>query len=105
MPLIPFTATIIYICALFLIPPANAQMGIPPGVACRPDRQGAVDKLEKDYNEKQIGVGQINDTTIMEFFASPEGSFTILSTELSGRTCIITVGQNLDLQALEDKGI
>lgn len=51
------------------------------------------DALEKKYQEVSIAKGVAGQgRLIIELFASPKGSFTILAIETSGHTCVIAAG-------------
>lgn len=72
---------------LFLSGAANAQ----EGQSCA-SRSVVVDHLSDTFKEVQAARGKVNDTTIMELFVSPDGSWTIINTNSQGRSCIAQGG-------------
>jgi len=64
---------------------------------CAPDRKPVIDLLHNKYNEVPVVRGLANNNTMLEVFASPEGSWTILVTRSDGVTCAMASGQNLEI--------
>jgi len=60
--------------------------------SCAPHRT-AIDKLAKMFDEKVVGLGK-NQKSVIEFYVSSAGSWTILVTLTNGMSCIDTAGQN-----------
>lgn len=61
---------------------------------CAP-REAVVERLKDKYAESFIGGGLQNADTLVEIWTSQTtGSFTILLTQPSGMTCIVSTGQN-----------
>ena len=61
---------------------------------CAP-RDAVVEKLQEKYAESFIGGGLQNSDTLVEIWTSEKsGSFTILVTQASGISCIVSTGQN-----------
>jgi hypothetical protein len=59
------------------------------------------DVLKKSYKEERIGFGIVNETTVLLFYASPEGkTFSVLSLNPQGIACPIAGGTDLDLEAV-----
>jgi hypothetical protein len=59
------------------------------------------DVLRKSYKEERIGFGIVNETTVLLFYASPEGkTFSVLSLNPQGIACPIAGGTDLDLEAV-----
>ena len=53
-----------------------------------------VEFLGSHYSEKLLAVGLINEAAILEVYVSESGSWTILVTNVSGRSCVVFAGQN-----------
>jgi hypothetical protein len=71
---------------------ANAQQS--PQQNCAP-RADIVDRLAQGYQETQIGVGFVNETTITEVYKSESGSFTFINTDPQGNSCMMASGHNM----------
>ncbi|WP_047463599.1 hypothetical protein [Rhizobium rhizogenes] len=52
--------------------------------------------LDGNYAEKPSAIGQLDAKTIVEIFAAESGSWTMMITDVSGRSCVILTGQNWD---------
>jgi hypothetical protein len=53
-----------------------------------------VSKLEKGYSETPANIGMASNGTVIEVFASSEGTFTIIMTQPSGLSCLMAAGDN-----------
>lgn len=62
-------------------------------VACA-NRTELIKLLDEKYHEASTGYGTVGETSVIEVFASVKGTFTILSTQGNGISCIIATGQN-----------
>ncbi|MFT4181688.1 MAG: hypothetical protein QM636_07185 [Rhizobium sp.] len=62
-------------------------------LACA-ERANLVAFLGEHYSEKLSAVGQLDAKTIVEIFASENGSWTMMITNVSGQSCVILTGQN-----------
>jgi len=69
--------------------PAAAQ----PVLNCA-EHSKIVEFLGSHYSETLLAVGLINETAILEVYASESGSWTMLVTNVSGRSCVVFAGQN-----------
>ena len=82
---------LVFGCAMiawaFAAPPVEAQTLN----ACA-DRNVIVDRLGSKYSETSVSMGLANDGSMIEVFASPAGTFTIIVTRPSGVSCIIATG-------------
>lgn len=58
------------------------------------DRTEFVSKLQKSYAEKQISLGLASNGTMIEVFASEHGTFSIVITQPSGKSCLVAAGDN-----------
>ena len=68
-------------------PPAQAQ-------AMCGERRAIVATLDKTYSETPVSVGLASNGAIIEIFASPTGTFTIILTRPNGLTCVMAAGEN-----------
>lgn len=59
-------------------------------------REDLVAQLSAQFNENQKAVGLIGEQAVMEVFASDQGSWTIVSTDINGTSCIIAAGEGWD---------
>ena len=58
------------------------------------DWKQLTDFLEKEHGEVAVGVGiDISGTRMLEVYASPSGSFTVLVTIAGGPACLVASGQ------------
>lgn len=53
------------------------------------ERSQVIELLTRQYEEKQAAVGQINPQAVMELYAADGGSWTLIVTDVSGRSCVI----------------
>ncbi|MBC8267681.1 MAG: hypothetical protein H8E36_02940 [Rhodospirillaceae bacterium] len=53
-----------------------------------------VKKLQKGYAEKPVSVGLASNGSMIEIFASENGTFSIVITQPSGNTCLVAAGDN-----------
>ena len=74
---------------LSLIGAANAQAQN----VCA-DRNMVVERLNSGYSEEPVAMGLLVNGSIVEVFASKDGSFTIIATRPSGVSCILVTGES-----------
>ncbi|HEX8046827.1 hypothetical protein [Rhizobium sp.] len=86
-----FIGTAVLATAILLPNVAAAQAT----VACA-ERAEIVAFLDGHYSEKPSAIGQLDSKTIVEIFAAQSGSWTMMITDVSGRSCVILTGQNWD---------
>lgn len=57
-------------------------------------RQKMVEKLAEKFAEERVGIGiaGADNTTIVEVYRSPAGTWTVIGTTVQGISCIITAG-------------
>lgn len=60
---------------------------------CGP-RSQVIDELSTIYHEAPSAIGQINQGLVIEVYRSARGNFTIISTDTSGNSCVVAVGEN-----------
>lgn len=58
------------------------------------DHNMIVDRLGAKYSETSVSMGLANDGSMIEVFASPAGTFTIVVTKPSGVSCILATGDS-----------
>ncbi len=58
------------------------------------ERGPMVASLEKTYSEAPVSMGLGSNGAIIEVFASPSGTFTIILTRPNGLTCVMAAGEN-----------
>ena len=58
------------------------------------ERKAIVASLEKTYSEAPVSMGLGSNGAIIEVFASPLGTFTIILTRPNGLTCVMAVGES-----------
>ena len=74
--------------------PASAQtLNAMRGVQCG-ERTKIVDTLGKRFKENRFAMGLASNVSLLEFFVSKKGTWTILSTRADGKTCIVAAGKN-----------
>lgn len=64
-----------------------------PGPVCG-DHGAIKDALSKSYSEKPVAMGLASNGAVVEIFASQTGTFTIIMTEPTGRSCMLTAGES-----------
>jgi len=69
---------------------ANAQSAAP---LCG-DHGAIKDALANSYSEKPVSMGLASNGTMVEIYASKTGSFTIIMTEPTGRSCMLAAGES-----------
>lgn len=75
----------------------SAKAQFLPGPVCG-ERDAIASALASTYHEKPVAIGLVSNGTMLEVFASREGTFTILMTEPTGRSCMITAGESWEMQ-------
>ncbi|OCO98185.1 MULTISPECIES: hypothetical protein [unclassified Ensifer] len=58
------------------------------------DRSEVIEFLARQYREKPAATAQINPHAIMEIYAADNGSWTLIVTDVNGRSCVILAGKN-----------
>ncbi len=58
------------------------------------ERSAVVATLEKTYSETPVSMGLASNGAIIEIFASPTGTFTIILTRPNGLTCVMAAGES-----------
>lgn len=84
-----FTRKIVFALSAMMVLAAQASAQVPCG-----ERGKMVSLLGEKYSEASVGYGLAGQKSMIEVFVSEKGSFTILSTQTSGLSCIIAAGHN-----------
>ncbi|RWK29325.1 hypothetical protein [Mesorhizobium sp.] len=50
--------------------------------------------LSEQFQERQFALGLIGDMAIMEVYVADSGSWTIIVTDVAGRSCIVAAGEH-----------
>ena len=56
------------------------------------ERDVLIGRLATGYDEAQVGAGLASDGSVIEIFVSETGTWTIIITTPSGRSCAVAVG-------------
>ncbi|RVK19758.1 hypothetical protein CN165_11905 [Sinorhizobium medicae] len=64
------------------------------GVVNCAERSQVIELLTRQNEEKQAAVGQINPQAVMELYAADGGSWTLIVTDVSGRSCVVLAGKS-----------
>ena len=86
------TAFITLAAGLYLLAPVVARAQF----AMCGDRAQIIDQLKAKYNETRQAVGLISNNGAAELFVSEKGTWTMLVTVESGKSCIIAAGHSWD---------
>ncbi len=80
-------STLLLILAAILLAPATAAQPV-----CG-SHQSIAEKLKKSYTETPTSMGVTTGGGIVEVYALPEGSWTLVMTQPNGMSCLIAAGQ------------
>ncbi|OOG66854.1 hypothetical protein BLJAPNOD_03532 [Ensifer sp. M14] len=69
--------------------PASSQ-----AVANCAQRSEVIEFLLRQYQEKPAGIGLINPHAVMEIYAADSGTWTLVVTDVTGRSCVILAGKS-----------
>lgn len=67
--------------------PADSQL-----VTKCSDRTRMIEFLAQQYSEKPAAIGVINPQALMEVYAAENGTWTLIVTDVSGRSCVVLAG-------------
>jgi hypothetical protein len=62
---------------------------------CGP-RADVVAQLDGQFAESQKAIGLLGEEAVMEVFVSDHGSWTILTTDVNGVSCLVAAGEGWD---------
>lgn len=69
------------------------------------EHEKLVARLDEAFRERRIGYGLAGSTMIVEVFVSARGTWTMLMTDLQGRSCIVAAGDGWELEVADlDQG-
>lgn len=71
-----------------------AAMGEAGSSSACASRKEVVDRLKRGYSETPVAMGLSATGTVVEIFASPAGSFTIVLTNPKGVSCVMVAGDS-----------
>lgn len=74
--------------ALVALLPLQAEAQVSCG-----ERDVIVARLGQLFQEHQIGYGLVGQAAVVEIYVSAAGTWTVLMTDVSGRTCIMGAGE------------
>jgi len=74
--------------------PASAQTANMMRDAQCGERTKIIDTLGKRFKENRFAMGLASNVSLLEFFVSKKGTWTILSTRADGKTCIVAAGKS-----------
>lgn len=84
-------ATLVGVLVTCTSTPAEAH-NVPCG-----DRGTIIDRLKTGYAEKPVSVGIIENGSLVEIYASDEGTFTIIVSAPTGGSCLVAAGDSWEL--------
>ncbi len=58
------------------------------------EHSDVVSKLKKGHSEDPVSIGLASNGAVIEVFASPSGTFTIVMTLPNGISCLMTAGES-----------
>jgi hypothetical protein len=61
------------------------------------ERTEMVKSLADKFKENPAAIGQINSDAVIEIFVSEKGSWTILATGTDGKSCVLSAGENWEI--------
>ena len=67
-------------------------------------REEVVERLWNKWQEVLTANGLTNDNQLVEVFVSKKGSWTIIISDPSGKSCVASAGQNWTLRKQEEPG-
>lgn len=70
--------------------------GVEAGVVCQA-RESMVVYLERAYNEVPRGIGVGVNGHVFEILTSPAGTWTMIRTDVEGRSCLMASGDNWEM--------
>lgn len=68
---------------------------------CGP-RGDLVAHLGDNYQERQVGYGLAGSFALMEIYASAAGTWTVIVTDVAGKSCIVAAGEGWEITAVSE---
>ncbi|TSE07536.1 hypothetical protein C1D09_018560 [Mesorhizobium intechi] len=62
---------------------------------CAP-RADLIKALGEKFHENEAGRGLINSSVVLEVFVSQQGSWTVVASDTTGRSCVLSAGEGWD---------
>ena len=90
LDLLGFIVVVLVVSLLLMVLGLRAATA---GSACT-DRRTLATALEKTHSEVPVSIGLERTGLVIEVFASPTGSFTIVLTRPSGESCVMAAGES-----------
>ncbi|WP_112811796.1 hypothetical protein [Ensifer sp.] len=60
-------------------------------------RSEVIEFLLRQYQERPAGIGLINPHAVMEFYAADSGTWTLVVTDVNGRSCVVLAGKSWEV--------
>lgn len=73
----------------------SAQTASAQAPSCGP-HAAVVQSLAEQYRETLQSIGQVDSNTVVEVFVSDQGTWTIIATDTSGKSCVLSAGEGWD---------
>lgn len=89
----PLAVAAVFSLAAIAMPQQAVAQNLPRGVQCG-DREHMVKTLGQRFKENRFAMGLASNVSLLEFFVSKSGTWTILSTRADGKTCVIAAGKS-----------
>ncbi len=89
MPIKRFVFVLGLIFASLNAVPASAQTVVPCG-----GRTEIIRQLSNQFSEAPVSMGLTNDGSVLEMFVSKDRTFTVVVTQPSGISCLVSSGGN-----------
>jgi len=74
---------------------SQSTTGVTESQICGP-REDVVQQLGMQFAESQRAIGLLGQEAVMEVFVSDHGSWTILTTDVNGVSCLMAAGEAWD---------
>lgn len=69
------------------------------------ERERMVRDLDREFHERPLASGLVDEDAVMEIFVSAAGTWTILATGTDGLSCVMAVGEGFDAAAPRVLGV
>jgi hypothetical protein len=67
-------------------------------------REEVIQRLWDRWQEKLVANGLSNDNRLIELFVAENGSWTVIISDSTGRSCVASAGQNWTARESEEPG-
>ncbi len=89
--------TLVAVAVVMAFLPLQAEAQIGCGM-----RDVIVARLDQLFHEHRIGYGLVGQVAVVELYVSTAGTWTVLMTDVSGRTCIVGAGEGWENTPMAD---